>query len=77
MKGQNVLLTLDSYKGKVFEGRVTSIKPLMNEATRSFVVYVDFNTRPDRLYPNLSAEANIIVRSRNDVVAIPTSYLSR
>lgn len=73
--GQPVILSLDSYKGQVFEGRIREIEPLMNEASRSFTVKADFVTRPGTLYPNLSAEANIIIRAKEKALTIPRSYL--
>jgi len=42
--GQKVLLTMDSYKGQVFEGTVTKINPIMNDRSRSFTVEAHFNT---------------------------------
>ncbi len=73
--GQKVLFTMDSYKGKVFEATVSKIEPLMNEQSRSFMVKAAFVTRPPVLYPNLSVEANIIIRSKEKAMTIPRSYL--
>lgn len=74
-EGQRVLYTMDSYKGTVFEARITQILPLMNESSRSFTINADFVSRPDVLYPNLSLEANIIIRSKESAMTIPRSYL--
>ena len=73
--GQRVLFTMDSYKGTVFEARITQILPLMNEVSRSFTIYADFVSKPDVLYPNLSLEANIIIRSKEKALTIPRTYL--
>jgi HlyD family secretion protein len=70
-----VLLTMDSYKGKVFEARVEKIEPLMNEQARAFIVRAIFISRPPQLYPNLSVEANIVIRARQNALTIPRSYL--
>ncbi|MEI7724873.1 MAG: efflux RND transporter periplasmic adaptor subunit [Bacteroidota bacterium] len=74
-QGQKVLLTMDSYKGEVFEAKVEIIEPLMNEPSKSFLVKALFVTRPPVLYPNLSIEANIIIRSKVKALIIPRSYL--
>ena len=74
-QGQRVLYTMDSYKGKVFEATVELIEPLMNEQSRSFTVKAVFVTKPPLLYPNLSIEANIIIRSKEKALTIPRSYL--
>jgi RND family efflux transporter MFP subunit len=72
---QRILQTMDSYKGEVFEARVESIEPMMNEQSRSFIVDATFKTQPSKLYPNLSVEANIIIRSKQKALTIPRSYL--
>lgn len=74
-EGQKVLVTMDSYKGKVFEANLTKIEPIMNEQTRSFTVEAQFISKPELLYPNLTAEANIIMRTRENALTIPRNYL--
>lgn len=74
--GQSVFVTMDSYKGKVFEARITDIEPLMNEDSRSFTVNARFITSPSLLYPNLTAEANIVVRTSDSVLTIPRSFVA-
>lgn len=73
--GQKVVLTLDSYKKQVFEARVSKINPAMNEKTRTFEVEAEWTQAPPRLYPNLTADANIILQVRENAVLIPRSYL--
>jgi len=75
LKGQQVLYSMDSYKGKVFEATVEEIEPLMNEQSRSFTVKANFVTKPEVIYPNLSVEANIIIRTKIQAMTIPRSYL--
>lgn len=73
--GQKVLLQMDSYKSEVFEAKVTKINPLLNEQSRSFTVEALFQTRPDLLYPFLTAEANIVIQEKENALTIPRSYL--
>ena len=73
--GQPVLLTMDSYKGDVFEAKISKIYPLMNERSKSFTVEAEFVKMPLVLYPNLTAEANIIIQEKKNVLTIPRSYL--
>lgn len=73
--GQIVLLTMDSYKGEVFEAKVSKIIPLMNERSKSFTVEAEFVKQPPVLYPNLTAEANIIIQTKENALTIPRSYL--
>jgi multidrug efflux pump subunit AcrA (membrane-fusion protein) len=73
--GQTVLVTLDSYKGKVFEATVTKINPLMNERSKTFMVEATFVKQPNVLYPNITFEANIVLRSKDKALLIPRSYM--
>jgi HlyD family secretion protein len=74
-ESQKVLLTMDSYKGEVFQAKVATIEPLMNEQSRSFTVNAIFITKPAVLYPNLSVEANIVIQSKEKAMTIPRNYL--
>jgi len=73
--GLTVLINMDSYKGKVFEAKITKINPLMNERSKTFLVEAEFIEAPERLYPNTSFEANIIVTTKNNALLIPRNYL--
>lgn len=73
---QPVFFSMDSYKGEVFEGKISKINPIMNESSRTFTVEATFVTSPPVLYPNLTTEANIIIQSREKALTIPRSYLT-
>jgi len=70
-----VLITMDSYKGQVFEAKVTKINPLMNERSKTFKVEATFTKAPQRIFPNTSFEANIVLESKKKVLTIPRTYL--
>lgn len=74
-KGLRVLITMDSYKNKVFEAKLTKIFPLMNERSKTFLVEASFATPPKILYPNISFEANIVIQTKQNAVLIPRNYL--
>lgn len=74
-KGLKVLVTMDSYKGKVFDAVVTKIDPLMNERSKTFLVEATFSEAPKRLYPNVSFEANIILQTKEKALLIPRTYV--
>ena len=73
--GQKVFLTLDSYKGEVFEAAVSRLYPIMNEKSKSFKVEAVFIKKPEHLSPNLTTEANIIIEVKEKVLTIPRNYL--
>lgn len=74
-KDQEVLVTLDSYRGKVFEAKVNTISPMMNESTKTFLVEAVFVKPPQQLYPFISFEANIVIRTKSKALLIPVNYL--
>jgi hypothetical protein len=47
----------------------------MNERTRTFIVEVHFINAPKKLFPNLSAEANIIIQTKKNIITIPNNYI--
>lgn len=73
--GQKVLIGMDSYKGQSFEGTITKIDPIMNERSRAITVEAVFTKQPPALYPNLTVEANILIRARQNAITIPRNYL--
>ncbi|MEI6880503.1 MAG: efflux RND transporter periplasmic adaptor subunit [Bacteroidota bacterium] len=74
-KGLKVLVSMDSYKGKVFEATVSKIYPIMNERSKTFLVEAEFLQRPQTIYPNVTFEANIILQSKKQAILIPRNYL--
>ncbi len=74
-KGQQVLLSLDSYKGQVYEAAVSKIDLIMNERTRTFTIEAEFTKAPPLLYPNLTTEANVVIQTKEKALTIPRSYL--
>lgn len=73
--GQKIIVTMDSYRGSTFEAKVSKINPLMNEASKSFLVEGVFVNAPPVLYPNLTLEANIVIEVKEDALILPRSYI--
>lgn len=73
--GQRVSVSMDSYKGQVFEAVVSKIYPLMDMQSKSFKVEAKFTISPPQLYPNLTLEANIITEVKEQALVIPRAYL--
>lgn len=74
-KNQPVLLTLDAYGDRIFEGKVSKIYPEKDERNQTFLVEALFRQPPKVLYPGLSGEANIIVSQKDSALVIPKEYL--
>jgi HlyD family secretion protein len=74
--GQKVMLSMDSYKGQIFEATIQKIDPIMNDRSRSFTIEAAFVSKPPALYPNLTAEANIVIQTKEKALTIPRSFLA-
>ena len=72
--GQAVHVTLELYD-RAFAATVTRIIPLMDERSRTFTVEARFTEKPPTLYPNLTVEANIELRQKQDAITVPASYI--
>jgi len=73
--GQQVFVTLDSYKGEVYEAIISKVNPLMNERSKTFTVEATFIKQPPVLYPNLTLEASVLIRSKENAITIPRNYI--
>lgn len=75
--GQTAKIGLDSYKGQTFNAIISKVYPIMNERSKTFLVDAKFSEIPPLLYPNLSVEANIIIKQKEGALTIPKSYISK
>jgi multidrug efflux pump subunit AcrA (membrane-fusion protein) len=74
-KGMPVIVVLNSYRDTVFNATVSKINPIMNVQSKTFTVEATFVDAPEVLYPNISLEANIVIRTKKDALLIPRNYL--
>jgi HlyD family secretion protein len=74
-EGQVVSISMDSYKGQVFQGVIEKINPIMDERSKTFLVEAGFTASPEVLYPNLSLEANIVIQNKKQVLTLPRNYI--
>ncbi len=74
-KGQKIYVTMDSYRGEIFEALVTKVNPIMDGGSKSFTVEAHFVQKPPVLYPNLSLEANILIQHKEDILTLPRAYI--
>lgn len=73
--GQKVALTFDAYKNQSFEAEVTNIATIMNERNKTFLVEAQFIKAPEKLYPNVTFEASIILQTKKNSLILPRNYL--
>jgi HlyD family secretion protein len=80
--GQPVRVTIDAYPGRAFPGRVTRVAPYVldrEEQNRTVEIEVALGDSggPDavRLLPGTSADVEVILQAREDVLRVPTPAL--
>ena len=75
-KSQKVLINLDAYKDMIFKAEISKIYPKKDERNQTFLVEALFVNPPEKLYPGLSGEANVVLSEKDDVLTIPKAYLT-
>ncbi|HRG20811.1 MAG TPA: efflux RND transporter periplasmic adaptor subunit [Saprospiraceae bacterium] len=75
--GQKAVVRMDAYGDQVFDAVIEKIHPTMDEKSRSFTAIAQFLNAPLRLYPFLTAEANVLYREKTNALVIPRNYLIR
>ncbi|HSS52591.1 MAG TPA: efflux RND transporter periplasmic adaptor subunit [Thermoanaerobaculia bacterium] len=81
--GQPVRITVDSYPGRSFPGRVSRLAPYVldrEEQNRTIEIEADFvdlekSQTPLRLLPGTSADVEVILEVRENVLRVPTPAL--
>ncbi len=68
---------LAGFPEQAIEGRVTTILPALNEASRSLRVRVELPNRDGRLRPGLSAQVSLGAGSGGTALAVPTEAVIR
>lgn len=72
--GQPVLVTSGAYPGETFNGQVTFINPVMDDASRTVKVRVEMPNSSGKLKPNMFVNANVQIPLAASVV-IPESAI--
>lgn len=69
--GQPVRVTVASFPGDVFEGKVARINPSVDPATRTFQVEVWLSNHRGLLRPGGFAKASIVIDKRSEATVVP------
>ena len=73
--GQEVLVSIDLVKDKIFKAKVSKIYPLLNKTDQSFRVDAVFEEEYPYNFVGLTVEANIIIYKKEKALVIPKSFL--
>jgi membrane fusion protein, multidrug efflux system len=73
--GQPVGLHVDAFAGQSFDGAITAINSMVDQATRNIQVQATFKNPDWRLRPGMFAKVSVIMSEKQDVVAIPATAI--
>jgi membrane fusion protein, multidrug efflux system len=73
--GQPVALRVDAFEGQAFDGKITAINSLVDQATRNIQVQATFQNSDFRLRPGMFAKVSVIMSEKQNVVAIPATAI--
>jgi HlyD family secretion protein len=80
LEGQAVRTTLDAYRGRVFSGKVVRVAPYVQdieEHSRTFEIEVELEDQDfaTTLRPGTSADVEVILEAKHDVLRVPSYAL--
>ena len=76
-EGQAVTFTVDAYPARTFTGLVDQVRfePVTNQGVVSYVAIVDVDNGDLKLRPGMTANASVVIASREDVLRLPNAAL--
>lgn len=73
--GMGVRLRVDTYPGRVFEGKLTAINPDLDQSTRSVGLQATFENRDQLLRPGMFARVEVLLAEERDVLVVPATAI--
>ncbi len=75
-EGQQVLISLNSVKDKVFKAVITKKYPSFDTEQQAFTVEALFTEAPDEFINGTQLQGNILISEKKNALVIPSFYLS-
>ena len=75
--GQRVEAKLPAFPGQVFAGRIKTILPALNEASRSLRIRVELSNDDGRLRPGMTAQLRLHAGGEGKALVVPTEAIIR
>ncbi|MBX2894816.1 MAG: efflux RND transporter periplasmic adaptor subunit [Cyclobacteriaceae bacterium] len=73
--GQPALIKIDALSGKILNGKVTKVYPLVDTRQQSLRVDVAFNDTTNQLISGMAVEVNIVIQQKENALVIPKQLL--
>ncbi|CEG58544.1 RND family efflux transporter MFP subunit [Legionella fallonii LLAP-10] len=74
--GQVVNIETDTFPGKIFKGKITTIQPIVDTATRNVQVEATLDNPKLKLKPGMFAQAEVDVGDAKEYLTVPQSAIS-
>lgn len=76
--GQKATVTFDGIKDKTFTGKVAAVDRIgsISNGVTSYPVTISLDTQVPAVLPNMSAAANIITQTKDDVLLVPVASVT-
>jgi membrane fusion protein (multidrug efflux system) len=74
--GQQAIVTSDSYKGKKFPGKITTIQPNVDTNTRNILVEATLSNSKFELSPGMFASVSVTVGAAQSFLTVPQSAVT-
>jgi multidrug efflux pump subunit AcrA (membrane-fusion protein) len=76
--GQKATITFDGIKDKTFTGKVAAVDRIgsISNGVTSYPVTISLDTQVSEVLPNMSAAANIITQTKDDVLLVPVAAVT-
>ncbi|HWA11418.1 MAG TPA: efflux RND transporter periplasmic adaptor subunit [Opitutaceae bacterium] len=71
--GTTLRVTSDAAPGDTFEGKITAVSPDIDPATRNVRAQATLANPAEKLHPGMFATVNVVLPTREDVLAIPAT----
>ena len=75
--GQSVLITVDTYPGTIFEGKVDNISPLIQGTSKTLTVEARIKNDGGLLLPGMFARTKIVTHEADNPVIVPRDCIIR
>ena len=69
--GNPVEITVDTYPGITFKGKISTVNPMVDPVSRAFTVRIAIPNRDHRLKPGMFARVKIFPRIHQDALVVP------
>ena len=74
--GQTVRLTADAFPGKTFEGKITSIDPLVDPSTRNFQAEATIRNPEHKLLPGMFVRTTVDAGAQQKYLTLPQTAIT-